>query len=344
MEAEFLTASGVLLGTGEHLDKTEMQELCVELFADEALKTSGIEGEFLNRDSIQYSIRRQFGLSADPRNIPAAEQGIAAMTVDAYRTWSEPLAKEMLFGWHRELVKGRHDISEIGRYRTGDKPMQVVSGMIGSGHVRFEAPPSAAMESEMNLFLKWFNCGAEAKGPDLSALTRSGIAHLWFVSIHPFEDGNGRIGRAVAEKALAQTQGRPSLTALAHTIEKHRKDYYGALEAVNHQLEITEWLVWFAKTVLEAQEYSIQRVRFVIEKAKFYGRHGGELNARQAKVVARIFKEGASGFEGGLSAENYIRIAKTSASTATRDLQDLVAKGVLSRTGERRHARYELVM
>jgi len=176
----------------------------------------------------------------------------------------------------------------------------------------------------------------------LPALTRAGIAHLYFVSVHPFEDGNGRIGRAIAEKSLAQNLERPTLIALAHTIEAKRKAYYAALERNNHSLDITDWLVYFAQTVLDAQEYTIHCVEFLIEKSKLYDRLAGDLNERQQKVLARMFKEGLSGFKGGLSAENYIRITKTSASTATRDLQDLVAKGALRRTGELKQTRYHL--
>ena len=173
-------------------------------------------------------------------------------------------------------------------------------------------------------------------------LTRAGIAHLYFVCVHPFEDGNGRIGRAIAEKALAQNLERPTLIALEHTIEADRKNDYAALEKVNRRLEITDWLVWFAQTVLDAQDYTIKAIEFLIVKTKLYSRLGDSLNERQQKVLARMFKEGLSGFKGGLSADNYITITKTSASTATRDLQDLVAKGALTRSGELKSTRYHL--
>ena len=341
-EATFLTRAGVLFGSSDHLDRDELQELRVVLFCEEALKTSEIEGEYLDRNSLQFSIRRQFGMNVGSLAVPAAEQGIAEMTVAVYRTWKEPLTADMLFAWHTMLTKDRHDLAGTGCYRTGDKPMQVVSGAIGSGRVHFEAPPSAAVPSGMDVFLRWFNATAPAGETPLPALTRAGIAHLWFVAIHPFEDGNGRLGRAIAEKALAQTQGMPSLIALAQAIGAKRKAYYAELEAVNRTLEITGWLRWFAQVVLEAQELTIRRVRFIIQKSKFYDRFGDLLNDRQAKVIARLFREGVDGFEGGLSAHNYIRITGTSASTATRDLQDLVTKGAFTRSGERRHARYRL--
>jgi Fic family protein len=342
MEAKFLTSSGVLMGTCSHLDEGELSELRIELMSDEALKTSEIEGEFLNRDSLQSSIRRQFGLQTDQRNVPPSEQGVAEMTVQNYRTWADPLTDEMLCDWHSKLTLGRRDLVDIGCYRTTSNPMQVVSGPVGRRKVHFEAPPSERMADEMNVFNEWFNHTAlDGKHP-LPALTRAGIAHFYFVSVHPFEDGNGRIGRAIAEKALAQNLEHPTLIALAHTIEADRKNYYAALEKVNRRLEITDWLLWFAQTVLDAQNYTLRWFEFLVEKGKLYARLGDSLNNRQQKVLVRMFKEGLAGFKGGLSAENYIKIAKTSASTATRDLQDLVAKGALTRTGERKATRYHL--
>jgi Fic family protein len=220
--------------------------------------------------------------------------------------------------------------------------MQVVSGPIHRRKVHFEAPPSARVPAEMKRFVKWFNDTAPGGKTPLPALTRAAIAHLYFVCIHPFEDGNGRIGRAVAEKSLAQNLGQPSLIALAYTIERKRKDYYSALEHNNKDLEISSWMQYFADTVIEAQRNTIKRVDFYVAKTKFYARFRGELNERQDKVIARMFREGIDGFKGGLSAENYISISKTSRATATRDLQDLVEKGALTKSGELRHTRYTL--
>ncbi|MEN8255104.1 MAG: Fic family protein, partial [Verrucomicrobiota bacterium] len=334
--------SGVLLGACKHLETEQFDTLRVELVSEEALKTSAIEGEFLNRDSLQSSIRRQFGLQADNRRIPPAEEGIAEMMVEVYRTWDEPLTDETLFKWHAMLTLGRRDLVDMGRYRTTAQPMQVVSGALDRRTIHFEAPPSNRMAQEMALFVDWFNRTASGGPSALPAVTRAGLAHLYFVSIHPFEDGNGRIGRAVAVKALSQSLGRSSLIALAHMIEANRKAYYAALERNNQLLEITDWLAWFARTVLDAQEYTVECIEFLIRKSKLYRRLEGQLNERQQKVLSRMFREGLGGFKGGLSADNYIRIAKTSASTATRDLQDLVAKGVLVRTGERKSTRYHL--
>ncbi len=171
----------------------------------------------------------------------------------------------------------------------------------------------------------------------MPALTRAGIAHLYFESVHPFEDGNGRIGRALAEKALAQNLAQPSLIALAYTIARAQKAYYTALERNNKDNQVTDWLVYFSETVIVAQRNTIKRVEFYVEKTKLYDRLRGQLNPRQEKAVARMFREGFDGFKGGLSAENYISITQASRATATRDLQDFVANGALTRTGELRH-------
>jgi Fic family protein len=168
------------------------------------------------------------------------------------------------------------------------------------------------------------------------------IAHLYFVCIHPFEDGNGRIGRGIAEKALAQSLGQPSLIALSHTIQQHMKAYYDSLERNNKDNLINDWLIYFAETILTAQEYTQSSIEFLIEKTRLYDKVGGTLNERQEKVLARIFREGVEGFKGGLSAEKYISITGAPRATATRDLHNLVEKSVLLRTGERKSTRYWL--
>ena len=173
-------------------------------------------------------------------------------------------------------------------------------------------------------------------------MTRAGTAHLYFESIHPFEDGNGRIGRAVSEKALAQFLGEPTLIALATVISRNRKAYYGALGEANTKNEITGWLAYFAGTVLEALAYTRTYVEFLIEKAKLFERLRGRMNPRQEKCLLRMFEEGPEGFSGGLSAENYISITKATRPTATRDLSDLVAKGAFTRNGQRKSTRYHL--
>ncbi|MBZ5726937.1 MAG: Fic family protein [Acidobacteriia bacterium] len=339
-EEHFLRGSGVLAGTARHLGLEDQEQLTVEAITLEAVTTSEIEGEVLDRASVQSSIRKQLGLATGKRRVGPAEQGIAEMMVDLYRVFAAPLSGARLFAWHRMLRHGRRGFKDIGRYRTGKEAMQVVSGAIHAPEVHFEAPPSADVPVEMARFVRWFNRTAPDGGEPLPALTRAGIAHLYFVSIHPFEDGNGRIGRAIAEKALAQGVGQPTLTALAATILARRKAYYTALEAANKGNEITAWLSWFAAITIEAQRRTIAWVDFLIDKTRLLDRLRGRLNERQEKALLRMLREGPKGFEGGWSAANYVRITGASPATATRDLTDLVAKGALVRHGERRHARY----
>ena len=341
-EQQFLVGGGVLLGTVKHLGEAERNQLTVEAMSTEAVTTSEIEGEILDRASVQSSIQRQLGLAADDRRVAPKEQGTAEMMVDLYRTFSAPLSEEMLFGWHRMLMSGRRDIKDVGCYRTSDEPMQVVSGAIGAPKIHFEAPPSAQVPREMAGFIDWFKRTAPGGTQPLPALTRAGTAHLYFESIHPFEDGNGRIGRAIAEKSLAQSLGQPTLIVLAATILVRRASYYNALEAANRQNEITNWLAWFGGVTIEAQRRTLALIEFLIEKAKLFDRLKGQLNERQQKALLRMFKEGPEGFKGGLSAGKYSTITGASPATATRDLADLTDKGALVRTGELRHARYTL--
>jgi Fic family protein len=344
-EQQFLVGSGMFAGSLKHLDTGNREMLLIEAISTEALTTSEIEGELLDRASVQSSIRRQFGLQTDSKKISPVEQGIAEMMVDLYRSFAQPLSTEMLCGWHKMLVKGRSDLSDKGRYRTGTEPMQIVSGRaLYEPSVHFEAPLSADVPKEMKRFVKWFNRSAPTGAEPLPALTRAGIAHLYFESIHPFEDGNGRIGRAISEKALAQSLGQPTLTALAATILVRRKGYYAALEAANKKNEITPWLAWFAAMAIEAQQRTEVRVEFLLEKTRLLDRLRGKINERQEKALLRMLREGPEGFEGGLSAGNYSNMTKASPATTTRDLADLVEKGALIRAGERRHARYTLAI
>ncbi|TWT44963.1 Adenosine monophosphate-protein transferase SoFic [Phycisphaerae bacterium RAS1] len=341
-EERFLLGGGQFLGTIKHLAAPDRDQIVVEAMSDEAVTTSEIEGELLNRDSVQSSIRRQLGLASDHRRVQPAEQGISEMMVDLFRHHAKPLTERTLLSWHKMIMNGRTDLEDIGRYRTHAEPMQVVSGPPHDPEIHFEAPPSARVPKEMQRFLAWFNDTGPNGSSPLPALTRAGIAHLYFESIHPFEDGNGRIGRGIAEKALAQGLGQASLTALAATMLAHRKAYYDALEAANKDNEITGWLAWFAGIGLEAQERTLAHVDFVLEKAKLLDRFRTVLNPRQLKVLLRVLREGPEGFKGGLSAGNYATVSKASPATATRDLADMVDRGALTRTGEKRHARYHL--
>ena len=337
-ERQFLISGGLVLGSTEHLAGEERDQIKVEMMSAEALTTSEIEGEMLDHASVQSSIRRHLGLSSDHRRVSPAEQGIAEMTVHAYQNFAAPLTDETLLSWHEMITNGRRDLTDIGRYRTHAEPMQVVSGWLHKPKVHFEAPPSARVPPEMKRFLHWFNETEQS----LPAVTRAGIAHLYLVSIHPFEDGNGRVSRAVAEKALRQGIGQPMLLALSPTILARRKNYYDALEAANKTNEITEWLAWFAGITLESQQRILAQTEFVIAKAKMLARLRGLVNTRQEKALLRMFQEGPQGFTGGLSAKKYVAITGASSPTATRDLSDLVDKEALVATGEFKGRRYHL--
>jgi Fic family protein len=343
-EKEFLLGSGVFLGAIKHLGDDDRNQLTVEAISTEALTTSEIEGEILDRASVQSSIQRQLGLTADKRKVGAAEQGISEMMIDLYKSFSSPLLDDTLFAWHRMLVGGRRDLQDIGHYRTVDEPMQVISGPVGAPKIHFEAPPSSRVPREMTRFIAWFNRTAPGGNEPLPALTRAGMSHLYFECIHPFEDGNGRIGRALAEKALAQSVGQPTLLALAATILARRARYYDALEEANKANEITPWLAWFAGTTIEAQRRTLALAEFLIDKTKLFDRLGTEINERQKKALLRMFEEGPEGFKGGMSAGKYANITGASPATTTRDLTDLVEKGALMREGELRHARYLLTV
>jgi Fic family protein len=190
----------------------------------------------------------------------------------------------------------------------------------------------------MEGFLRWFH----GDGAKLPALTRAALAHLRFETIHPFEDGNGRIGRAIAELSLSQSSGKPLLIALSQVIGRRKKQYYHQLEAASRTLEVTDWVRYFGASVLEAQQDSVRRIGFLIAKTRFFDRYRGRLNGRQEKVLVRLFEAGMDGFEGGLSAGNYASITKAPPATVTRDLHDLVVKGALLRTGKRKATRYRL--
>jgi len=339
MEAEFLRQSGVFIGTVRHISDPERLQLFVDLIGDEALHTSEIEGEVLNRASLQSSLRRHFGLATDQHPAPPAEQGIADMMVDLYRRFDAPLTKEDLFRWQSLLMSGRADLAAHGAYRQGGDPMQIVSRGKRGERVHFEAPPSVQVPAEMERFLAWFNDSRQ-----LPALTRAALAHWHFVSIHPFEDGNGRLARALAEKALWQGTHQPVLIALSRTIAARSRQYYDVLELGNRTNDVSAWMQYFAQTALDAQRSAQTDVDFLIEKTRFFDRLRDQLNPRQEKALLRMFRAGPAGFQGGLSAENYINLTGASRATATRDLVDLVEKHALTRTGELKGARYHLAL
>ncbi len=339
-EAEFLVLSGQMQGTLQHLSDEDQSQLRVELIAEESLLTSRIEGEDLDRDSIQSSIRREFGLQHDSGHHKPYEEGISRMMMDVYFSWEESLSNELLHRWHKNLLSETPQHEDAGAYRTHPEPIQVVSGALYRPKVHFEAPPSDSVSHEMDQFIAWFNQAHHERTPE--PLTLAAITHLWFESIHPFPDGNGRVGRALVEYSLSKSLKKPAIISLSAAIEKERKAYYDALERANKHNEINHWIDYFVSTLLKAQQHSLATIEFVVKKGKFYQRYGDKFNERQKKVVARILKEGIEGFTGGLSASNYLSITQTSPATATRDLNRFVEMGAFRKTGDKKSARYWL--
>ena len=341
-EAMFAEGAGVAIGAAKHLSRAERENLTVELMSHEAIDTSAIEGEPLDRDSVQSSIRKHLGLAGGGRRVGPAEAGIAEMMVDLYEEVGAPLTEAILNRWHRLIVNGRTDLSDVGRYRNGGDPMQIVSGPIGRRRVHFEAPPAIAVQAEMAQFWAALDRTKPGGVAPLPSVTRAGLAHIWFESIHPYEDGNGRIGRAISEKLLAQGLPTPTVTGMAGTLLIHRKAYYAVLERAHAELEITNWLLWFAAKAIEAQRRTLQQVEFVLAKARLLDSLRDKLNERQEKVLLRMFEAGPNGFVGGLSAANYMSITGAPPATATRDLGGLVAVEALLRSGEHKSTRYRL--
>jgi len=339
----FAEKAGHITGIWKAIPENMQMETVVDLMLSEAMKTSEIEGEYLSRRDVLSSIKANLGLtrrSATVKDRKAA--GIADLMMDVRNSFKEPLTKEKLFSWHRMIFRYAEEM-ETGRWRTHPEPMQIISGAIGKQKIHFEAPPSAVVKKEMDRFIDWFNHTAPGGKDEIrKSPVRAAIAHLWFETIHPFEDGNGRVGRALAEKVLSQGIGRPVLLSLSRTIEAEKKNYYAALEKAQGSLDITGWIQYFTNTILDAQMQAGEQIEFTLKKIKFFDRFTPDLNARQLKVLHRFFEEGVKGFQGGMNAAKYMGITKTSKATATRDLQELVVLGVFAMAGGGRSSRYEL--
>jgi Fic family protein len=335
-EKQFLLEVGSASAYLKTIESQEYKRFIVEILISEGIESSKIEGEFLNRESLQSSIQKHFGLQTKLKSRTDKESQMADLLCNVYESFDQPLTHEMLWHWHRMLFGESARIDEQGKYRTHPEPMQIVSNRFDSQKVFFEAPPSKKIPHEMDMLIKWFNSSSG------SILTRAAVAHVYFESIHPFEDGNGRLGRLLSEKILSQGVGRPVLIAISKILEKRKKEYYAALERCNRTLDIDHWVEFFANVVIQAQGEAMSQLYFLIEKSKMLNALSDQLNPRQTKALLRIFAEGLDGFKEGLSAENYISITKATRATATRDLADLVQKGALVKTGQLRHTRYFL--
>lgn len=328
----FAERNGLITGAWLAMPADTRQDVVVGMLAAEAIKTSEIEGELLIREDVFSSIRKNLGLHVDNRRIKDRRAvGIAEMMTDARKTWQEPLTQEKLFAWHEMLLGGSHGM-HIGGWRIHEEPMQVVSGAMGREKVHFEAPPSSQVPEEMRRFIQWFNDKNGMNGIG-QAPVRCAFAHLYFESIHPFEDGNGRIGRAIAEKALSQGIGRPVLLCLSEQIQTEKKSYYAALKQAQRTLDVTEWVHYFVHTLLQALSRAEAIIDFTLRKARLFDRFRDRFNERQHLAIQRMLEQGPGGLHLGMSAGKYADLTQISKATATRDIQELVDLGVFVRLG-----------
>jgi Fic family protein len=335
---------GELLGMARLLDPKQDAAAQLEVLTLEGLKTSAIEGEQLDPKAVRSSLARRLGLPAAGLPRPSRSvEGLVEVLLDATQKHDQALTLKRLSGWQAALFPtGRSGLVEIrvGKLR-GKAPMRIVSGAIGRERVHYEAPPQKRLAAEMRAFLKWFN----EPPAGLDGLVRAGIAHAWFEIVHPFEDGNGRVGRALLDMALAQDERRSTrLYSMSARFMDVRDEYYAALEQTSSgALDITSWLLWFLAQTQAAIRSSESIVDAVLTKTRFWMHHSRtEVNERQLKALARMLDTLPQEFVGGMTNKKYAHLTGASPATAQRDLADLVAKGYLVLRGAGRSARYEL--
>ncbi|WP_313224907.1 Fic family protein [Stutzerimonas nitrititolerans] len=339
-------AQGRLLGMlGAVGSDTEAQS-SLDALLQNIVTSSAIEGEQLNVGSVRSSLARRLGISEEGR-VSARSEGLAELLLDATSAHQQPLDLQRLYRWHCWLFPDEDNLLarrlRVGTLR-GKEPMQVVSGRLDRPNVHFEAPPRAGLEEQLSNFLTWFESSRNDAG--LDPLLRAGIAHFWFVTLHPFDDGNGRLTRAITDMALAQ--GEPQAIrfyTMSASILNDRAGYYRLLETSQKgSLDITAWLQWFLGTLLKSLEQALARIDRVLAKARFWQAHRTDaLPPEQIKVLNRLLDGGEKGFEAGISAAQYQSVAQVSKATATRHLSDLLEKGCLRRLpGGGRSTRYQI--
>ncbi len=342
-------AQGRLLGMAGAAGSELSAQSELDALLQNIVTSSAIEGEQLNVGSVRSSLARRLGLELDgDSQVSARSEGLAELMLDASQHVQQPLTLERLLHWHRLLFPAQEQDLLPRRIRVGalrgDEPMQVVSGRLDRPTVHFEAPPRDGLEQQLATFLDWFE--ASRSDATLDPLLRAGIAHFWFVTLHPFDDGNGRLTRAITDLALAQAE-RQSLRfyAMSASILDDRKGYYHILETSQQAaLDITSWLEWFLHTLLRSLQQALARIDRVLAKSRFWQQHRHlALSAEQVKVLNRLLDGGERGFEGGISAAQYQAVAKVSKATATRHLGDLLDKHCLVRLpGGGRSTRYQI--
>lgn len=343
--ADVSRAQGLLMGRLADVGMALRDQASLSALTEDVVKTSEIEGEHLNVESVRSSIARRLGVDIGAlAPVDRHVEGVVEMVLDATAKCSTPVTRDRLFGWHAALFPTGY--SGLVRINVGDwrddatGPMQVVSGPLGRQRVHFEAPPADALESETSRFLTWAN-SASTEPP----LIKAGLAHLWFVTLHPFDDGNGRIARAVGDLFLARADGSPQrFYSLSAQIQRERKAYYDVLERTQKQsMDVTEWLAWFLATLHRAVDQAQHTLDAVLAKSMFWQRWAAPastpLNERQVKLVNRLL----DGFEGKLTSSKWAAIAKCSPDTALRDITDLLVRGVLRKSAAGgRSTSYEL--
>jgi len=339
-------AQGKVLGSTRLLDPKLTLEAVAAVLVEDGVTTSAIEGERLDAAAVRSSVARRLGLpTAGLPAPPRAVQGLVEVLLDATQQHDRPLTRRRLCGWQAALFPTGY--SGLRKIRTralrGEAPMRVVSGRIGRERVHFEAPPRSRLDAELEGFLAWFG----SPPPDVDGLMRAGLAHLWFVTLHPFEDGNGRLARAITDMALAQDERQPMRAfSLSSQILREREAYYAILERTQRgRVDVTDWLAWFLNQVGSAAQAAEGTIADTLAKARFWLRHQAtDLNERQRKALNRLLDAGRDGFEGGMNTRKYMSLTRTSRVTAYRELADLVEKRCLEPTGKGgRSSGYRLV-
>lgn len=342
-------AQGKLLGILGSVSQAISAQNELDALLQNVLTSSAIEGEQLNVGSVRSSLARRLGLEArEDGQVSRRSEGLAELMMDATEQFAQPFTLTRLLSWHHWLFPVPEAgftarALNVGALR-GDEPMQVVSGRLERPTVHFEAPPRLGLDQALDDFLEWFE--ASRSQPELDPLVRAGVAHFWFVTLHPFDDGNGRLTRAITDLALAQGEHQAiRFYAMSASILEDRKGYYSALESSQKAtLDITDWLDWFLKTLLRSLQQAMARIERVLAKTRFWQQHRGvALSAEQIKVLNRLLDGGEKGFEHGISAAQYQAVAKVSKATATRHLVDLLEKNCLVRLpGAGRSTRYQI--
>ena len=344
---------GELIGKARAIGLDQTGSTVQEVLFQEVMATSAIEGENLNPAAVRSSVLRKLG-TEPPAGSARSRQvdDLVDVIQDAIIAFDQPLDHDRLFRWQAALFPSGYSGLQriaVGKYRHLDDAMQIVSGLPGKEVVHFTAPPSAQMTLEMERFLQWFaqTAPGAARAAELDGIARAAVAHVWFETIHPFEDGNGRIGRAIVDMAMAQDLGAPTrLFSLSSQMLKDRKGYYEALSAAQHgSTDVSAWVHWFARALGQACVAASALLDTAVDKSRFWATHSQvTLNERQRKVIQRLLDEGNGGFLGGLNVQKYIKMTGTSKPTATRDLGDLVRYGLLLARGQGKAVRYDVVV